>query len=59
MLLIEEAYTVINPRTMMIHSSNASFTDRAMMRLRRFNRVTLLAFLVKNSIKKFHILLVY
>jgi hypothetical protein len=35
--------TVVNPRTVMIHFSNTSLTDRTVMTMRRFYGITLLA----------------
>lgn len=45
MLLVIVTNTVVNPRTMMIHSCNASLADGAVMRVRWLDTVTLLAFL--------------
>jgi hypothetical protein len=42
-LLIVVAYTIIDPRTVMVHPSDASLTRRAMVALRHLNSFTLLA----------------
>jgi hypothetical protein len=55
MLLSVVAYTVIHPRAMMIHSSYACLASGAMMRVRRFNAVTLLALLGHYFVKEANI----
>ena len=45
MLLVVVANTVVNPRAVMIHACNTSLTDGTVMRMRRLDTVTLLAFL--------------
>ena len=44
MLLRVKTNTVVDPWAMVVHSSYAVFTCRAMMRMRRFDTVTFLAF---------------
>ena len=44
-LLVVVAYTVIDPRAVMVHSGNASLADRAVMAQGRLHRVALSAVL--------------
>jgi hypothetical protein len=55
MLLIVVTNAIIDPRAMMIHSSNASFASRAVMRMGRLDTVTLLALFGKNLIQESNI----
>lgn len=44
-LLVVETDTVVNPRAVMVHASNASAASAAVMGSRRFNRIAFLALL--------------
>ena len=55
MLLGVVAYTVIHPRTMMVHSSYACLASGAMMRVRRLYAITLLALLGHYFVKETNI----
>lgn len=50
--LVIVAHAVINPRTVVIHSCNTTFTNRAMMWMRRLNRVALFALLRHNFVEE-------
>ena len=51
-LLCIISHTIINPWTMMVHPTDTSLTNRAMMAVWRLNRVTFLALFGQYSIEE-------
>lgn len=54
-LLCVEPDTIVDPWAMVIHPCNTSLADRAVMGVRRFDRVALLALLRHNLVEEPHI----
>ena len=50
-LLVKVAYTVVNPRAVVIHSSNATLTNGAVMTQRCFDCRTLFTFLAQDNLQ--------